>query len=202
MLSKYFEFPGYEIGVDEVGRGCLAGPVVAAAVWLPEDFEDEKIQDSKKIPKPERVRLASLIQENAIAYGIGICSELEIDEINILQASILAMHRAIDDLSLSSSISKVKLALIDGNKFKPYPNLAHKTIIKGDAKYLSIAAASIIAKVYRDKLMQDLDAEFPNYGWKKNCGYATKAHRDAIEKHGITPHHRRSFEPIKSLLSL
>ncbi|MGV6860390.1 MAG: ribonuclease HII [Putridiphycobacter sp.] len=178
-----------EAGCDEAGRGCLSGPVVAAAVILPDDFKNDILTDSKKLSEKQREKLFPEIIKSAVAYGIGIVSCKEIDEINILNASFLAMHRAIDQLT-----QKPELLLIDGNRFNPYKGIKHECIIKGDGKYLPIAAASILAKVKRDKIMQKLDEEFPVYDWAKNKGYPTKNHRAAIKKHGDTIYHRKSFK--------
>ncbi len=188
-LKLKFSSNKIEAGCDEAGRGCLAGPVVAAAVILPNDFENSLLNDSKKISEKQREKLFPIIKEKALSYGIGIVSCIEIDKINILNASFLAMHRAIDNLN-----QKPELLLIDGNKFNPYKNINHQCIIKGDGKFLSIAAASVLAKVTRDKIMQDLDVEFPMYGWRKNKGYPTKAHRLAILEYGDCKYHRKSFK--------
>jgi ribonuclease HII len=186
-----------EAGVDEAGRGCLAGPVVAAAVILPPDFYHPLLNDSKKLSESQRMLLRPIILENCISFAIGQASVQEIDQINILQASFLAMHRAIAKLS-----KKPEHLLIDGNRFKPYKKLKHSTIIGGDGKYMSIAAASILAKTERDMLMEKLDKRFPAYNWKKNKGYGTLAHRDAIREHGTTKHHRLSFRLLPDQLSL
>lgn len=178
-----------EAGCDEAGRGCLAGPVVAAAVILPNDFENSLLNDSKKLSEKQREQLFPIIKEKALSYGVGIVSCKEIDKINILNASFLAMHRAIDNLNQTP-----ELLLIDGNRFNPYKNINHQCVIKGDGKYMSIAAASIIAKVTRDQMMNDLALEFPMYGWRKNKGYPTKAHRLAILENGDCKYHRKSFK--------
>ncbi len=178
-----------EAGCDEAGRGCLAGPVVAAAVILPNNFNNSLLDDSKKLTEKQREELFPVIKEEALSYGIGIVSCKEIDKINILNASFLAMHRAIDKLSPIP-----ELLLIDGNRFNPYKNISHQCIIKGDGKFLSIAAASIIAKVTRDNIMKELALEYPNYGWDKNKGYPTKAHRLAILENGDCKYHRKSFK--------
>lgn len=175
-------------GCDEAGRGCLAGPVVAAAVILPEDYYHPIINDSKQVKESDREILKEDIISNALAYGIGIVSHQEIDQINILKASFLAMHRAIDQMKISP-----EWLIIDGNRFAPYPGIAHQCVIKGDSKYTQIAAASILAKTYRDDLMNQLAQEFPNYLWEKNKGYPTIAHRNAIKKYGVSPHHRMTF---------
>jgi len=177
-----------EAGCDEAGRGCLSGPVVAASVILPKDFRHEWLNDSKQVSESKRKILRTVIEENAIAWGVGVVSEKEIDEINILKASFLAMHRAVDQL-----VVKPEFLLIDGNRFTPYPGIEHECIVKGDSKYLSIAAASILAKTYRDDIMESLDAEFPEYDWKTNKGYPTKKHRQAIRDFGPTNYHRMTF---------
>jgi len=178
-----------EAGCDEAGRGCLAGPVVAAAVILPRNFYHPLLNDSKQVSKSNREILKLYILENAISFGIGICTPQEIDDINILNASILAMHKALDQLNTVPNFIAV-----DGNRFKAYKNIPHATQIKGDARFLNIAAASILAKTYRDDLMEALHIEHPNYSWNSNMGYPTIAHRDAIRKFGITPHHRKTFQ--------
>lgn len=178
-----------EAGCDEAGRGCLAGPVVAAAVILPKGYQNEKLDDSKKISEKIRNELRIDIQKKAVAIGVGIVNERKIEKINILQASLLAMHLAIKDLAVKPS----HLA-IDGNKFNPYRKINHSCIIKGDGKYMNIAAASIIAKTTRDEIMKKLSEINPEYSWKHNKGYPTKKHREAISKFGITKHHRKSFK--------
>ncbi|MDR0659127.1 MAG: ribonuclease HII [Mediterranea sp.] len=177
-----------EAGCDEAGRGCLAGPVYAAAVILPKDFRSDMLNDSKQLTAAQRYFLRNIIQEQAIAWAVGIATHEEIDTINILNASYLAMHRAIGRLDI-----RPEHLLIDGNRFKAYNRIPHTTIIKGDSKYLSIAAASVLAKTYRDDYMHQLHREFPLYGWNKNKGYPTKKHRQAISEHGISPHHRLTF---------
>lgn len=188
MLAPYYQPNTIECGCDEAGRGCLAGPVVAAAVILPVGFDLPELNDSKKLSETQRDTLAIAIKAQAITYAVGICSHTEIDKINILKASFEAMHRAVNQLS-----TLPQLLLIDGNRFTSHPLFSHVCIIKGDAKYASIAAASILAKTYRDMLMKQLHAEEPQYNWAQNKGYPTKAHRTAIEKHGVSAHHRRSF---------
>lgn len=178
-----------EAGCDEAGRGCLSGPVVAAAVILPEGFNHPLLNDSKQLSERQRDILRPIIEKESLAFGIGIVSQKEIDEINILNASILAMHRALDKLHL-----KPQHILVDGNKFKPYKNIPHTTIVKGDGKYMSIAAASVLAKTHRDEIMYSLDKELPQYNWKKNKGYPTKDHRAAIAEHGASIHHRMTFK--------
>jgi len=177
-----------EAGCDEAGRGCLAGPVFAAAVILPADFENELLDDSKKLTEKQRYALRPIIEAQALAFAVGIVDNNEIDQINILNASFLAMHRAIDQLKL-----KPAHLLIDGNRFKAYPKISHTCIVQGDGKYLSIAAASILAKTYRDDYMNLLDQEFPRYGWLTNKGYPTLYHRTAICEAGITSYHRKTF---------
>tara|TARA_B100000767_G_scaffold220366_1_gene208655 strand:+ start:341 stop:934 length:594 start_codon:yes stop_codon:yes gene_type:complete len=189
-MSLQFRYSkvGIEVGLDEAGRGCLSGPVVAGAVILPEGFSHPLLNDSKKLTEKQRLLLQPIIEAAAVSYGIGVVSEQEIDEINILQASILAMHRAVDSLSVCP-----EFIIVDGNKFNPYKNIPHATIVKGDAKFMSIAAASILAKTHRDFLMDTLHEEFPFYNWKKNKGYPTKEHRAGILKHGASIYHRKTF---------
>lgn len=188
MLANYLHKGKIEAGCDEAGRGCLAGAVYAAAVILPPNFNCPLLNDSKKIKEKDRYALRDIIEQEALAWAVGVVDEKEIDEINILNASFLAMHRAIDQLT-----TQPEHLLIDGNRFKPHPSIAHDCIVKGDGKYLSIAAASILAKTYRDDYMLALDQQYPEYGWKKNKGYPTKAHRQAIINHGYTDYHRQSF---------
>jgi len=178
-----------EAGCDEAGRGCLAGPVTAAAVILPPDFHNDLINDSKQLTERQRERLRPVIEREAVAWAVAMVSPQEIDRINILRASITAMHRALDMLTV-----RPEGILVDGNRFFPYHDIPHATIIKGDGKMLSIAAASILAKTHRDELMRQLDQEFPQYGWARNKGYPTPDHRAAIARHGVTPHHRRTFQ--------
>lgn len=177
-----------EAGCDEAGRGCLAGPVVAAAVILPPDFKHELLDDSKKLTEKQRDFLRPIIEKEAITYGVSFVQPEEIDEINILNASFTAMHRSVDQLS-----DIPELLLIDGNRFNPYKDIPHECIIKGDGKFLSIAAASVLAKTYRDEYMSEIHEEFPMYDWKKNKGYPTKAHRTAIKEYGANKYHRQSF---------
>ncbi|MBX2949915.1 MAG: ribonuclease HII [Crocinitomicaceae bacterium] len=177
-----------EAGCDEAGRGCLAGPVVAAAVILPEDFSHALLNDSKKMTDKQRYALRPIIEEQAIAWAVGIIDNTEIDEINILKASFKAMHQAVDQLDV-----RPEQLLIDGNRFIPYPGIPHLCMIKGDGRFMNIAAASVLAKTYRDDLMNALHEQFPVYGWDQNKGYPTKAHRSGIEQHGVTPFHRMSF---------
>ncbi len=188
MLKSYLYHNLTEAGCDEAGRGSLAGPVVAAAVILPKNYKHPILNDSKKLTARQRETLREEIISSALSWGIGIVDNNEIDEINILRASIKAMHLAIDNLKL-----KPQFLLIDGNRFFPYKEIRHKAIIKGDGLYFSIAAASVLAKTYRDELMEKLHGEYPDYGWNRNKGYATALHRTAILKHGITPFHRKSF---------
>ncbi len=186
-----------EAGCDEAGRGCLAGPVVAAAVILPDKCSLPELDDSKKLSEKQRDKLRPIIEEKALAFAVGIVSPKKIDEINILNASFLAMHLAIDQLKM-----KPEFLLIDGNRFNPYKNIPHAWIIKGDGKYKSIAAASVLAKTYRDEIMDKLHKEFPQFNWQKNKGYPTKAHRDAIREFGSCKHHRQSFTLLPSQLVL
>lgn len=191
MLARY-STTQVICGVDEAGRGCLAGPVVAGAVILPVGFKHDLLNDSKQVNEKDRDKLRQIIEAEAIDFAVGIVSHHEIDRINILQASFAAMHQAITKLK-----TKADLLLIDGNRFKPYNVIPHKTIVKGDATYLEIAAASILAKTYRDEIMMNLAIEFPAYHWDKNKGYPTPEHRDAIKKHGASPYHRMTFQLLK-----
>ncbi|MCA0229168.1 MAG: ribonuclease HII [Bacteroidetes bacterium] len=188
MLKPFYHAELTEAGLDEVGRGCLAGPVVAAAVILPKDYTNELLNDSKQLNKKQRETLRNDIQEAALAWAIAEVSNEEIDKINILKASFLAMHRAVDELAL-----RPEHLLVDGNRFTPYPFLPHTCIIKGDAKFMSIAAASVLAKTYRDDLMERLAVEFPHYGWERNVGYPTPVHRAGIREFGPCSYHRMSF---------
>ncbi len=188
MLQSYFSEQLLEAGCDEVGRGCLAGPVVAAAVILPKDFAHPVLNDSKQLTARQRHLLTEVIQQDALAWAIGEASPEEIDTHNILNASYLAMHRAIAQLQLLP-----ELLLIDGHRFRPYGAIPHECIVKGDARLAPIAAASVLAKTYRDARMQELAQEFLGYGWENNAGYPTQAHRRAIQEQGVTIHHRRSF---------
>jgi ribonuclease HII len=196
-LKKYYLKNTIEVGTDEAGRGCLAGPVVAAAVILPANFEHPLLNDSKQLTKKQRELLRPFIEKNALAYGIAFVNEVKIDEINILQASILAMHKSIENLEIVP-----EHIIVDGNKFKPFKKIPHTTVVKGDAKFMSIAAASVLAKTYRDAFMQKINVEFPQYHWHKNKGYPTKQHRNAIKKFGITPYHRKSFRLLPEQLKL
>jgi ribonuclease HII len=197
MLKPFFNNKLIEAGCDEAGRGCLAGPVYAAAVILPKNYKNPQLNDSKQLTEKQRVYLRNEIQRDAIAWAVGVVTWTEIDEINILNASFLAMHRAIDQLKKSP-----EFLLIDGNRFNLYKTLPFKCIVKGDEKYASIAAASILAKTYRDEIMEQLHEEFPQYNWNKNKGYAVKAHRKAIEEHGSCVYHRKSFTLLPSQLEL
>jgi len=197
MISFQSAVSGIEAGCDEAGRGCLAGPVMAAAVILPEGFFHEKLNDSKQVTKANRDSLRLYIEHNALEWAVASCSPEEIDEINILNASILAMHRALDKLTISfDSIA------VDGNRFKPFGEIPHTTEIKGDARFLHIAAASILAKTHRDELMEKLHLEYPMYGWNTNAGYPTIAHRNAIREFGVTPYHRKTFQLLPKQLRL
>ena len=191
MLASHYYKGLIEAGCDEAGRGCLAGSVYAAAVIFPDDYSNEQLNDSKQLTEKKRYELREIIERDAIAWSVGIVTAKEIDKINILNASILAMHRALDGLKV-----KPQAVIVDGNKFKPYNGLPHTTIVKGDGKYLSIAAASILAKTYRDDYMNALAEEYPMYDWKSNKGYPTKKHRQAIKDFGISPYHRKSYNLI------
>ncbi|HAM28832.1 MAG TPA: ribonuclease HII [Prevotella sp.] len=193
MLKNYYEQGRVEAGCDEAGRGCLAGSVYAAAVILPPDYHNERLNDSKKLTARQRYALRQDIERDAVAWAVGVVTPQEIDQINILNASILAMHRALDQLQV-----RPEAIIVDGNRFKPYRDLPHTTIVKGDGKYLSIAAASILAKTYRDDEMVRLAQEYPDYDWQHNMGYPTRKHREAIRQHGITPYHRRTFNLLGS----
>lgn len=188
MLASYYYIGKLEAGCDEAGRGCLAGSVYAAAVIFPEDYHNEELNDSKQLTDKRRKQLRKIIEHDAVAWAVGIVTPEEIDKINILNASILAMHRALDQLGV-----RPEAVIVDGNRFKPYQDLPYTTIVKGDGKYLSIAAASILAKTYRDDYMDRLAEEYPQYDWLSNKGYPTKKHREAIRQYGITPYHRKSF---------
>lgn len=189
MLQPYLIEGRIEAGCDEAGRGCLAGPVTAAAVILPPDFHNHLINDSKQLTERQREQLRLVIEREAVAWAVAMVSPQEIDRINILKASIAAMHRALDQLQV-----RPQGILVDGNRFYPYQGIPHTTIVKGDGKMMSIAAASILAKTHRDELMRRLDQDFPQYGWAQNKGYPTAAHRAAIAQYGATPHHRRTFQ--------
>lgn len=196
LLANHSNFE-FECGTDEAGRGCLAGPVTAAAVILPKDFKNTVLNDSKQLSEKKRALLKPIIETNALTFGVAHIFQEEIDSINILNASILAMHQSIEKLSVNP-----EFIIVDGNKFKPYKNIPFKTIIKGDGKYLSIAAASILAKTHRDFYMNKIHEEYPMYNWKQNKGYPTKEHREAIKKYGITKYHRKSFRLLPEQLKL
>ena len=195
MLAKSLTNKKFECGTDEAGRGCLAGPVTAAAVILPKNFENQTINDSKIVSESKRIKLKEIIENKAISFGVSHIDNNKIDQINILNASILAMHNAINKLQNVSFIS------VDGNRFKPYKKIPYQTVVKGDSLYLNIAAASILAKTYRDNYMNIIHEEFPMYNWKKNKGYPTKEHRDAIKKYGVSKYHRRSFKLLPNQLN-
>ncbi len=188
MLQPFLNPGIIEAGCDEAGRGCLCGPVSCAAVILPPDFDCPELNDSKQLSEKKRTQLRPIIEEKALAWAVVMVEAEEIDRINILQASITGMHRALDALSI-----RPEHILVDGNKFRKYNNIPHTTVVKGDATYMSIAAASILAKTHRDELMERLAEEYPDYGWAVNKGYPTKAHRAAIATHGVTPYHRLTF---------
>lgn len=196
LLSNYSSYTN-EAGIDEAGRGCLAGPVVAAAVILPPDYTHSLLNDSKKLNHRQRVLLREDIVRDAIAWAIGEASPAEIDQINILQATYLAMHRAIEGLGMQPGY-----LIVDGNRFKPYKPVPHTCIVKGDGKYLSIAAASVLAKTHRDERMGELAKEYDGYGWDRNAGYPTKEHRSAIARLGATAHHRQTFKLLPDQLTL
>ena len=199
MLASHYYTGKIEAGCDEAGRGCLAGSVYAAAVIFPEDYQNDELNDSKQLTDKRRKQLREIIQRDAVAWAVGIVTPEEIDKMNILNASILAMHRALDQLQV-----RPEAVIVDGNRFKPYRlvvddhvvNIPHTTIVKGDGKYLSIAAASILAKTYRDDYMDRLAEEYPQYDWLSNKGYPTKKHREAIRQYGITPYHRKTFNML------
>lgn len=196
MLKSTYYTDKVEAGCDEAGRGCLAGSVYAAAVILPPNYENELLNDSKQLSERKRYLLRSIIENDAVAWAVGVVTAEEIDTINILNASILAMHRALDALKVQP-----EAIIVDGNRFKPYNDVPYTTIVKGDGKYLSIAAASILAKTYRDDYMKTIAEEYPQYDWKSNKGYPTNKHRAAIKKYGISPYHRKSFTllPLEEL---
>ena len=189
MLKPYLQEGRIEAGCDEAGRGCLAGPVYAAAVILPQDFSNDLLNDSKQLSEKRRYQLREVIEREALAWAVGVVSADEIDKINILRASILAMHRAVSQLKI-----RPQHLLIDGNRFMPYENIPHTTVVKGDATYMSIAAASILAKTYRDDFMLKIHEEYPQYHWDNNKGYPAPIHRDAIRQYGPTPYHRMTFQ--------
>lgn len=192
-LEKHYYKGKIEAGCDEAGRGCLAGSVYAAAVILPDGYDNPSLNDSKRLSAAKRMRLRDEIIRDARAWAIGVVTPEEIDHINILRASILAMHRALDQLQV-----RPEAIIVDGNRFLPYCDLPYTTIVKGDGKYQAIAAASILAKTYRDEYMERLAQEFPQYGWQSNKGYPTAQHREAIRQHGVTPYHRKSFDLLGS----
>ena len=193
-LATKFQNSLIEAGIDEAGRGCLAGPVVAAAVILPEDFNDPELNDSKKLTSLQRVRICERIKLDAFAWAIGVVDNNQIDEINILQATYCAMHKAVSQLP-----QQPELLLVDGNRFKPYPGIQHLCFIKGDSRFQSIAAASVLAKTYRDELMEKFHQQYPLYNWNKNKGYPTKSHRQAIIEIGVSPLHRITFQLLPPL---
>ena len=195
MLANSLTNKKFECGTDEAGRGCLAGPVTAAAVILPKKFENQTINDSKIVSESKRIKLKEVIENKAISFGVSHVDNNKIDQINILNASIFAMHNAISKLQNVSFIS------VDGNRFKPFKKIPYQTVVKGDSLYLNIAAASILAKTYRDNYMNIIHEEFPMYNWKKNKGYPTKEHRDAIKKYGVSKYHRRSFKLLPNQLN-
>ena len=196
MLEHFFKYTN-EAGTDEAGRGCLAGPVTAGAIILPEGFSNSILNDSKQLSELKREQLRPILEEEAVSFAICHVFEEEIDKINILNASILAMHRALEKLKEPPSF-----ILVDGNRFKPFQSISHECIIKGDGKYMSIAAASVLAKTHRDAYMAKIHEEFPMYNWIKNKGYPTKEHREAIRKHGLTKYHRKSFRQLPEQLTL
>ncbi len=196
MLLNFFKLYN-EAGTDEAGRGCLAGPVTAAAVILPTDFKNGVLNDSKQLSERKRTELKPIIEERSVSFAVTHVYPSEIDAINILNASFLAMHRSLDQLKIVP-----EHIIVDGNRFNPYKDISHTCIIKGDSKYLSIAAASVLAKTYRDAYMEKIHLEYPMYNWKKNKGYPTKEHRAAIQKYGVTPYHRKSFQLLARPLTL
>ena len=199
MLQNYLKADCIEVGVDEAGRGCLAGDVYAAAVVLPDGFSNELLNDSKQLTEKQREQLRVVIENEAVAWAVGIVTAKEIDEINILNASILAMHRALAQVEQKLHFQHI---IVDGNRFKPYRDIAHQTVVKGDGKYMSIAAASVLAKTHRDEYMCRLHEEYPQYDWKGNKGYPTKKHRLAIEQYGTTPYHRMTFRLLDTQQTL
>lgn len=196
-LKPFYMSSVVEAGCDEAGRGCLAGPVYAAAVILPEDYYHKKLNDSKQLSEKNRDLLRLEIEKHAVSFGVGFCTAQEIDEINILNASFLAMHRAIEKLNVIP-----ENLIIDGNRFRPYDRIPHTCIVKGDGKYFSIAAASVLAKTHRDEFMYKIDKDYPEYGWKKNKAYPTRQHREAIKKYGATEWHRKSFRLLNEQMEL
>jgi len=196
-LQNFLHRDLIEAGCDEAGRGCLAGPVVAAAVILPKDFYHPLLNDSKQVSEKNRELLRPIIEKESMHWAVAICTPEEIDQINILNASFLAMHRALDQITVIP-----EMILVDGNRFKKYKNIAHTCVVKGDGKFTAIAAASILAKTHRDEIMQQLDLKFPIYHWKKNKGYPTQMHRQAILEHGSCEYHRQSFQLLKRQLEM
>ena len=199
MLQSYLKADCIEVGVDEAGRGCLAGDVYAAAVVLPDGFSNELLNDSKQLTEKQREQLREVIEREAVAWAVGVVTAKEIDEINILNASILAMHRALAQVEQKLQFQHI---IVDGNRFKPYRDIAHQTVVKGDGKYMSIAAASVLAKTHRDEYMCRLHEDYPQYDWKGNKGYPTKKHRLAIEQYGTTPYHRMTFRLLDTQQTL
>ncbi|MHB1920915.1 MAG: ribonuclease HII [Chitinophagaceae bacterium] len=195
MLQRFYQEKYLEAGCDEAGRGCLAGPVFAAAVILPKNFYQERLNDSKQLSLQNRVWLRQKIEREALGYGVAQIDHAEIDRINILQASIEAMHRAVDQLEPVPGF-----LIIDGNQFRPYAQIPHCCLIRGDARFAAIAAASVLAKTYRDDFMEQLHQQYPEYGWKKNKGYPTLQHREAIRKYGLSPYHRKSFRLLPQII--
>ena len=199
MLQSCLKADCVEVGVDEAGRGCLAGDVYAAAVVLPDGFSNELLNDSKQLTEKQREQLREVIEREAVAWAVGVVTAKEIDEINILNASILAMHRALAQVEQKLQFRHI---IVDGNRFKPYKDVAYQTVVKGDGKYMSIAAASVLAKTHRDEYMCRLHEEYPQYDWKGNKGYPTKKHRLAIEQYGTTPYHRMTFRLLDTQQTL
>lgn len=197
MLQLNFSGFSLEAGTDEAGRGCLSGPVVAAAVILPEDFHHEFLNDSKQISEKKRNILRPFIEEHSTAFAVSFIDNEEVDKLNVLQSSITGMHRSLDGLKVTP-----EYVIVDGNKFKPYNDIPYETIVKGDAKFMSIAAASVLAKTYRDDFMEKIHKEYPQYNWKKNKGYPTKEHRAAIREFGATKYHRKSFRLLPEQLEI
>ncbi|NVJ89478.1 MAG: ribonuclease HII [Flavobacteriaceae bacterium] len=197
MLKLNYSGFKLEAGTDEAGRGCLSGPVVAAAVILAEDFTHPLLNDSKQLSEKKRQLLKPIIEQEAIAFSVAFIDNTEVDKLNVLQASLTGMHRSLQQLKVAP-----EFIIVDGNKFKNYKDIPHKTIIKGDAKFMSIASASVLAKTYRDEFMEQIHQEFPQYNWKKNKGYPTKEHRAAIKKYGITKYHRKTFKLLPEQLKL
>ncbi len=197
VLKNNYSGYQFEVGTDEAGRGCLCGPVVAAAVILPLNYRNELLNDSKQLSEAKRKILRPIIEKDALAFGISFIDEKEVDQLNVLQASITGMQRSISIMSITP-----EYIIVDGNKFRPYKDIPFKTIVKGDAKFMSIAAASVLAKTYRDDFMAKIHMEFPEYNWRKNKGYPTKEHRNAIKEHGITKYHRKTFRLVPTQLKL